>query len=143
MNGIEYQYLVIHSFAICCLIYFLCRQAVYLSEMRSISQEGSGLLSPFLREENMGQMPVYLYNTYLDERKLKRNPNLTSKSVSKQFLNIAIVRLIFTGCSINIVCFFLSKNSRNIATSPSSALGCYWLYKKLPAIRSDCTLALR
>ena len=54
MNGIEYQYLVIHSFAICCLIYFLCRQAVYLSEMRSISQEGSGLLSPFQGEENMG-----------------------------------------------------------------------------------------
>ena len=24
----------------------------------------------------------------------------------------------------------------------SSALGCYWLYNKLPANRSDCTLAL-
>ena len=40
------------------------------------------------------------------------------------------------------VCF-LSKNSRKFATSPSPALGCYWLYKKLPANRSDCTLALR
>ena len=31
-------------------------------------------------------------------------------------------------------CFF-SKNSRKFATSPSPALGCYWLYKKLPANR--------
>ena len=33
--------------------------------------------------------------------------------------------------------------SRKFATSPSPVLGCYWLYKKLPANRSDCTLALR
>ena len=46
-----------------------------------------------------------------------------------------------TGCSLNIE--FFSKNSRKFATSPSPALGCYWLYKKLPANRSDCTLALR
>ena len=46
-----------------------------------------------------------------------------------------------TGCSLNIVYF--SKNSRKFATSPSPVLGCYWLYKKLPANRSDCTLALR
>ena len=46
-----------------------------------------------------------------------------------------------TGCSSNIV--FFPKNSRKFATSPSPALGCYWLYKKLPANRSDCTLALR
>ena len=39
-------------------------------------------------------------------------------------------------------CVF-SKNSRKFATSPSPALGCYWLYKKLPANRSDCTIALR
>ena len=40
-------------------------------------------------------------------------------------------------------CVFFSKNSRKFATSPSPALGCYWLYKKLPANRSDCTIALR
>ena len=38
-----------------------------------------------------------------------------------------------------------SKNSQKFATSPSPAIGCYWLYKKLykKANRSDCTLALR
>ena len=46
-----------------------------------------------------------------------------------------------TGCSLNIV--FFSKNSRKFATSSSPAIDCYWLYKKLPANRSDCTLALR
>ena len=45
-----------------------------------------------------------------------------------------------TGCSSNIV--FFSENPRKFATSPSPALGCYWLYKKFPANRSDCTLAL-
>ena len=44
-----------------------------------------------------------------------------------------------TECSLNIV--FFSKNSPKFA-SPSPALGCYWLFKKLPANRSDCTLAL-
>ena len=38
-----------------------------------------------------------------------------------------------TGCSLNIV--FFSKTPRKFATSPSPALGCYWLYKKLPATR--------
>ena len=33
-----------------------------------------------------------------------------------------------TGCSSNIV--FFSKNFHYLATSPSPALGCYWLYKK-------------
>jgi len=51
------------------------------------------------------------------------------------------VKLSATGCSLNIV--FFPKNSRKFATSPSPALGCYWLYKKLPANWSDCTLALR
>ena len=36
-----------------------------------------------------------------------------------------------------------SKNSWKFATSSSPELGCYWLYKKLLANRSDCTLALR
>ena len=40
------------------------------------------------------------------------------------------------GFSLNIV--FFSKNSRKFATSPSP-----WLYKKLPANKSDCILALR
>ena len=44
------------------------------------------------------------------------------------------------GCSLNIV--FFSKNSRKFATSPSPALDCYWLFKKLTANRSDCKLAL-
>ena len=40
-------------------------------------------------------------------------------------------------------CVF-SKNSQIFATSPSSpVLDCYVLHKKLPANRSDCTLALR
>ena len=46
---------------------------------------------------------------------------------------------IWKGCSLNIV---FSKNSRKFATSPLPANGCYWLYKQLPANRSDCTLAL-
>ena len=34
--------------------------------------------------------------------------------------------------------------SKILETSPSPALGCYWLYKKLPANRSDYTrIALR
>ena len=33
-------------------------------------------------------------------------------------------------------CFF-SKNSQKFVTSPPPALGCYWLYKKCPANRSD------
>ena len=37
-------------------------------------------------------------------------------------------------------CF--SQSYRKFATSPSPALSCYWLYEKLPANRSDCTLAL-
>ena len=44
--------------------------------------------------------------------------------------------------TLNIVGFFF-KQSRKLATSPSPALGCSWLYEKLPANRSDCTLALR
>ena len=47
----------------------------------------------------------------------------------------------FTECSLNIV--FISKNCRKFATTPSPALGCYWLYKILPANRSDWSLALR
>ena len=48
----------------------------------------------------------------------------TTLSLSKS------IYLSTTGCSFNIVFF---SNSRNIATSPSPALGCYyWLYKKLP-----------
>ena len=50
-------------------------------------------------------------------------------------------RLPSTGCSLNIV--FFSKNSWKFATSPSATLGYYLLYKKLPANRSECTLALR
>ena len=46
-----------------------------------------------------------------------------------------------TGCSLNIV--FFCQDFLKFATSPSPALGCYWLYKKLPANRSDCALALR
>ena len=34
--------------------------------------------------------------------------------------------MLTTGCSLNIV--FFSKNSLKFATSPSPALGCYWLY---------------
>ena len=37
-----------------------------------------------------------------------------------------------TGCSLNSV--FFSKNSRKFATSPSPALGCYWLYKNYQPI---------
>ena len=38
-------------------------------------------------------------------------------------------------------CVF-SRNFHYFATSPSQALGCYWLYRNGPANRSDCTLAL-
>ena len=42
-----------------------------------------------------------------------------------------------------IKCCVFPENSRKFATSPSPALGCYWLYKILPANGSDCTLALK
>ena len=35
---------------------------------------------------------------------------------------------------------FFSKNFQYFAFSPSPALGCYWLDRKWPANRSDCTL---
>ena len=37
-------------------------------------------------------------------------------------------------------CVFSHKNLLSLATSPSPALGCYWLYRKWPANKSDCTL---
>ena len=43
-----------------------------------------------------------------------------------------------TECSLNIV--FFSKNFQYFAFSPSPALGCYWLERKWPANRRDCTL---
>ena len=50
-----------------------------------------------------------------------------------------------TGCPLNIV--FFSKNSRKFATSPSPALGCYWLYKNYQpigvAVHSHCVRALK
>ena len=55
-------------------------------------------------------------------------------------------KMIQTECLYRVFikyCGFFSKNSRKFATSPLTAPGCYWLYKKLPANRSDCTLALR
>ena len=54
---------------------------------------------------------------------------LTGLLLLKKILHMARC----TGCSLNIV--FFSKNSRKFATSTSPALGCYWLYKKLPANR--------
>ena len=56
-------------------------------------------------------------------------------------LPLAILKRKYTVCSLNIV--FFSKNSRKFAPSPSPVLGCYCLYKKSPANRSDCTLTLR
>ena len=38
-------------------------------------------------------------------------------------------------------CVFFKEFSK-VCPLPSPALGCYWLYKKLPVNRSDCTLAL-
>ena len=38
---------------------------------------------------------------------------------------------------------FFSKNSRKFASSPSPALGCYWLYKKLSSIGVYAHIALR
>ena len=43
-----------------------------------------------------------------------------------------------TMCSLNIVVFF-----QEFSKVCHLSLGCYWLYKKLPANRSNCTLALR
>ena len=58
-------------------------------------------------------------------------------------VNFNISRLMYSFSQMFIgYCIFL-KNSGKFATSPSPALDCYWLYKKLPANRSDCTLALR
>ena len=46
-----------------------------------------------------------------------------------------------TGCSLNIV--FFSQEFSKVCHLPSPALGCYWLYKKIPANRSEYTLAVR
>ena len=40
-------------------------------------------------------------------------------------------------CSLNIVSFFQEFSKVKIVNSPSPTIGCYWLYKKLPANRSD------
>ena len=40
---------------------------------------------------------------------------------------------------VNIVGFFF-KNCQNFAASPLPVLGCYWLFRKWPANRSDRTL---
>ena len=40
-------------------------------------------------------------------------------------------------------CVFFKTSRKFVTSSSSPALGCYWLYKKLPANRIDCTLALR
>ena len=44
------------------------------------------------------------------------------------------------GCSEKNVFFF--KNFQYFATSTSPSMGCYWLFQKWPANRSDCTLPL-
>ena len=44
----------------------------------------------------------------------------------------------YTECSLNIV--FFSKNFSIFSTSPSWALDCYWLYRKWPANKSNCTV---
>ena len=46
-----------------------------------------------------------------------------------------------TGRALNIV--FFSKNSLKFATTPSPALRCFWLYKKLIANRLFTRIALR
>ena len=45
---------------------------------------------------------------------------------------IFICNILYTECSLHIV--FFSKNSGKFATSPSPALGCYWLYKNYQPI---------
>ena len=40
-------------------------------------------------------------------------------------------------------CVFFQEFVKVCYLSPSLALGCYWLHKKLPANGSDCTLSLR
>ena len=53
-------------------------------------------------------------------RSLARTDNLGRISIA----SVPSLHQIITGCSLNIV---FSKNSRKFATSPSPALGCYWL----------------
>ena len=45
------------------------------------------------------------------------------------------------GCSLNIL--FFSQEFSKVCHLSLARTRCYWLYKKLPANRSDCTLALR
>ena len=78
--------------------------------------------------------------------------SLTSRSIGQIFKICSKLRnlyqllrlgkLIISYITVQIQGIF-SKNSRKFATSPSPELGCHWLYKKLPANRRDCTLALR
>ena len=63
---------------------------------------------------------------------LRENPSFGSFQVLRSF--IIICYRVFTK-----YCVF-SKNSKKFASSPSPTIGCYYLYKILPA---NCTLALR
>ena len=54
-------------------------------------------------------------------------------SESDLILSLAYYRVFIKYCV-----FF--ENAKYFATSPSPALGCYWLYRKWPANKSDCTL---
>ena len=55
--------------------------------------------------------------------------HLQGKKLACQFL-----------CRVFIKYCVFSKNFQYFVTSPSPALGCYWLYGKWPANRSECTI---
>ena len=76
-------------------------------------------------------------NEYCKKLPIIASPRLVEGGGGEAFKTILKIQGVH-----EILCYF-SKNSRKFAASPSHALGCYWLYKNLPANRSDCTLALR
>ena len=57
--------------------------------------------------------------------------------------NCALIILFSIRVYDNIYAYRMLIEHCVFSISPSKSLGCYWLYKKLPANRSDCTLALR
>ena len=59
----------------------------------------------------------------------------------RRLVPVFVALIACTGCSLNIV--FFPKNSRKFATSPSPALGCYWLYKKIQPEWLYTRIALR
>ena len=98
------------------------------------------------------------WGIYIHTTKLSPNPcqirfyyliqSITKKkcfrfSVYFSVLPCLLSSILVFGFSYKLISAEAGHTNIFIAISPSQALGCYWLDKKIPAKLSDCTLALR